>query len=183
MKKIALILILIFCLSIVSICEADSKGIIPLGIDDFHFESTHQILDENQDENQTEFFSYTIKGEQTTEEMFFEILYNNGKDIVQRNSISRFVGNLDKVINILNFIRFMELPELIEENNVKKAGIKTVSKFKVTYTIHGRRISKKVTITNLDELCEKNTCKEAFRLKYLSILVDFYKCMLYRKRL
>jgi hypothetical protein len=153
---------------------ASDQGIIPDEANDICFESWHYIDEVKQEE----YYCFSIKDSKVMRKIVFKNAEANGTIAKESESLIMKTRRAYEILQILNYIRFLELPENISAKNQKQHSTTTL--FKVSYTFEGVTVSKQVKIEDIDEQVEQNTCPAAFKLKFLMLALDFQKGRMYK---
>ena len=171
-----LLVIIFLLMAVFQVVEA--MPLIPGETDYFLFESVHFL----KRKNQVEFFRYEIKKNSVVSKIRFEVIHHQAKKIIEKSQNDTYRKNQDHIINVLNYNDFLNLPEYIEDPNGKKMSLETLTKFKVIFKCDGMTINKEVAIENLESQIKNNSNKNAFRIKFIMLIIDKYKSSIYHYR-
>ena len=125
--------------------------------------------------------SFLSVEEMATGYIKYEKYLNGKKKTYEAIHRMPFQRDNDPIISVISIINFPEIPDYIPDKNKGKGGNEpeTITEFRLTWTFKGKMSAKTVVIENMDNQLNSISNKNAFKLKYLMLISDTIKKIVY----
>ena len=127
---------------------------------------------------QTESFYYEREGDNVCGKIIFERTDRNNDKSMFEKSYNFYLPSKE-LFNVLDYIDFKDMPNYISDPNQKEGGLKTKTDFNLEYYKENKKVTKKITVENLDSMMNNTENHNIHNLKFLylyinSLIYSFY---------